>query len=153
MTFGDVKNHFWASTYKINMADRYQNALLSLIKLWNTKNNIIHSLTTCTKTHTFSCGGWILSLLSNFTSCLSLFFFFFFFVPLYLAIQAVLKVKEAEFKMDLEKDLKSTVEIGAWLYAVTGLGPLGSLTEPLCLRSEYSPINEPSSSNSSPPSA
>lgn len=36
---------------------------------------------------------------------------------------------------------------------MTGLGALGSLTETLCLCPEYSPINEPSSLNSLPPSA
>lgn len=51
------------------------------------------------------------------------------------------------------KDLKRIVSAGDWHYAVTMLGSLGSLTEPPCLRPEYSPINEPSSLNSPPPSA
>lgn len=60
----------------------------------------------------------------------------------YLAVRAVRNGREACWK-----------DFWSGLYAVTGLGALGSLTETLCLCPEYSPINEPSSLNSLPPSA
>lgn len=89
-------------------------------------------------------------------TCCKTFFLFSSFItppPLCLAAQALFNAREAEFQMCSWKDLKQTVSIGAWPYALTGPGRAVSLTEPRCLRPEYSPMNEPSSLNSPSPSA
>lgn len=71
---------------------------------------------------------------------------------LFLARRVTLGGSDLDFK-SIRELCSDCFSDGAGLYAVTVPASLCWLTEPACLRPEYSPINEPSSLNSPSPSA
>ena len=161
-----IKEQYQYTLLKI-IVDRYKKTVYWITdKTMKHSNGTGHSLTVCTKSHmvfTLMCMVDVLppsrppgQKKKKQSACCKIplhIWVIFFYAPVFWLFTLYLMPVKLNSESILKAFWSRTVSTGARLYAVTVLGPLGALPEPPCFDSEYSPINEPSSSNSPPPSA